>query len=274
MKEVPSALALLASAAGGLPEWQDGDLIAWLLILLLGVALGIGIAGLLLVVHFARQGRPLPQRRLRRAELVSAATRRTGSAVPMPTRWLAVQSTNAALVQDALGLRNPTPCSWEEGLSAAQDKRLFISPPIAGWIVVMGGNLPDPADDVDRLFKFLMDLSRRVGRVQYFSINRVVHHHAWADVTDGVVARAYAWAGRTLWNQGAMTSAESSLSMACLAYGETPDPVAFGQVDPMAANTERVCLLASRWSVDLSSIDARTLKQSHGVAGRVARSKA
>jgi hypothetical protein len=42
----------------------------------------------------------------------------------------------------------------------------------------------------------------------------------------------------------------------------------------MLVNTERVSLLASRWSVDPMSIDARMLKQNQGIAGQISRSRA
>src|SRR6185295_7557650 len=107
-----------------------------------------------------------------------------------------------------LRLNNPTPCSWEEGLARAQGHKLFISPPVGGWILVMGSDLPDPGDDVDKCFRFILDLSRKLGHVQYFSANRVVDHHSWAQAEQGRVLRAYAWAGRTVWHQGKMTRAE------------------------------------------------------------------
>ncbi len=37
---------------------------------------------------------------------------------------------------------------------------------------------------------------------------------------DGCVTRAYAWAGETIWNQGAKTLAENGLGMKCSGYGE------------------------------------------------------
>ena len=269
-----STLVVLGTATG-LPERQDSDLVAWLLILLLGVALGIGITGLLLVVHFARQGGRRPETRLRRSEFAVPHRRPSLSGVfPVPNRWLAIKSSNPVFVQTALGLHNPTPCSWEEGLTVAHNKKLFISPPINGWTLVIGANLPEPSEDVDKLYRFLLGLSRKVGQVQFFSVNRVVNHHAWVHASEGRVTRAYAWAGRTLWNQGRLTKAEADLSLKCFSYTDSAGTVDFGQPDPAALNTERVPLLAARWSVDPMSIDARMLKESHGIAGQMSRSKA
>ena len=44
--------------------------------------------------------------------------------------------------------------------------------------------------------------------------------------------------------------------------------------DPAVVNTERVPLLASRWSLDPTSIDARMLKENQGISGQLSRTKA
>ena len=190
-----------------------------------------------------------------------------------PFRWLAVRSANLHLVQAALGLRNPRPCSWEEGLTRSQDNKLFLSPPVDGWILVMGGGLPDPADDVDKCFRFIIELSRQIGQVQFFSLNRIVSHHAWVLADQGRVVRAYAWAGRTVWNQGKPTDAERRLQLCCFDYGEIPVRNDFTKLDPAAANTEKVPLLAARWSVDPMTVDARSLREGRGIAGKLSSSR-
>jgi hypothetical protein len=228
---------------------------------------------MLIVVHSLRRGRLASRMALRRSEFGVRERRFHPAAFAMPCRWLAIKGGNVHVVQAAIGLNNPTPCTWEEGLTVANEHKLFITPPIAGWILVMGTNLPEPSDDVDKCFRFLLDLSRKLGHVQYFSVNRVVNHHAWVHVDQGVVQRAYAWAGRTLWNQGRLTKAEMDLSLKCFDYTTTEERIEFGRVSPAVLNTERVPLLASRWSIDPSSIDFRMLKETQGIAGQLSRSK-
>jgi hypothetical protein len=269
-----SVTALLGEAAGGFPAMRDGELIAALLLVVLGIAFGVGVTCLLVVVHFLKRGRLVNRPRLRHAALLARERRVHTTMFNVPSRWLAVRSGNPQLVQAALGLNNPTPCSWEEGLTAAHEHKLFISPPIGGWVLVMGSNLPEPGDDVDRCFRFLMDLSRKLGQVQFFSLNRAVNHHAWVQAEFGTVRRAYAWAGRTLWNQGALTRAEIELGLKCHPYGEGEQRVDFGRPDPAALNTERLPLLAARWSLDPTSIDARVLRENQGIAGQLSRPKA
>jgi hypothetical protein len=265
---------VFADAGGGLSALRDNDLVAALLILLLGIVLVLGVACTLLVVHCLRKERVSKGRLARTAELLRRERRLQSPLLTIPARWLAVKSINPRAVQAALGLHNPRPCSWEEGVSAAEDQRLFISPPVRGWILVFGSNLPEPGEDVDKCFRFILDLSRKLGHVQFFSVNRVVNHHAWVLAESGVVHRAYAWAGRTLWNQGRKTRAEFDLALKCFDYGEGEDRIQFGRIDPTVVNTERLPLLASRWSLDPTSVDARLLKENQGIAGRLSRSRA
>jgi len=265
---------LLAEAVGGLSTMKDGDLIAALLLLVLGVALGIGVTCLLMVVHFLRKGRLANRLPPRKIDLLARERRLHAPIFNLPGRWLAIRSGNPQLVQAALGLNNPVPCSWEEGLSAAHEHKLFISPAIRGWVLVMGSHLPEPSDDVDWSFHFLMELSRKLGHVQFFSLNRAVNHHAWVNAEFGVVHRAYVWAGKTLWNQGAVSRAEIDLGLKCYHYGEGEERIDYGRPDPAALNTERLPLLASRWSLDPTSIDTRMLRENQGIAGQLSRSKA
>lgn len=238
-------------------------------LMLLGFALATAAAGVLVFLNWRhRRGRA-------RRKQSSDETRVWPDFLPVhhailsrPASWLVVRSKNLHAVETALGLHNPRPCTWSEGI--AGEKKLFISPPVNGWILVIGQGLPDAADDVDSCFRFLTNLSRRLGRVQFFSANSILKHHAWVWVENGRVMRAYAWAGQTLWNQGIKTSAELNLGVKCFDYLESPD-VVFGRPDVNGTNTDKVPLLAARWSLDPASIDERVFAHACGVAGEPSR---
>ena len=236
-----------------------------LLLILLGIVLG-GMAVMLMLVLHAR----------RRGVFLNAPARPSGlplfpSFTPSqvvfqhrPAAWLAIRSRNLHAVQTALGLHNPRPCTWLEGI--VREQKYFIAPPVNGWILVVGSGLPDASDDVDATFCFLLGLSRKLGQVQFFAANRVLGHHAWALLEAGRVVRAYVWAGQTQWNQGVKTRAELGLGLKCFRYFEGPEQLFFGKTDVIALNTEKVPLLAARWSLDPASIDERLLVGAHGIA--------
>ncbi len=183
-----------------------------------------------------------------------------------PARWLAIRSQNPQMIQTALSVHNSRACSWSDALATPFEPRLFISPPVNGWIVVMGCDLPDPADDIDECFKFLTSLSRKLGEVQFFSRNRAVAHHGWARVQDGEVLRAYVWAGETLWNQGALTDTERKLKFRCLTYTESSEVLGLAEREVLDSNTDRVARLAAAWSIDPSAVEGPML-ENKGIAG-------
>ena len=221
----------------------------------------------------ARRFEGLAGRRAGRLGLEAGPVRFQTALFDSPCRWLAIRTNQPVAVQAALNLHNPTTCSWEEGLAEAREHKLFISPPIGEWVLVVGPGLPDPAEDVDRCFHLLTRVSRKLGEVQFFSLNRVLQHHAWARLEAGRVVRAYAWAGHTLWNQGAMTRAENELLMRCFQYTETSGRTDFSRPAPVSFNAEKVALLAAHWSIDPTLIDERQFKTSRGIAGDLSETK-
>lgn len=250
--------------------------ITWLLMLIpFGIVLGTGIFFLFssirrrheknLFQQFNETNFPAPTG----TPEVSSAFR--PSLFEQPCRWLAVKGSNPAAVQAALDLHHPQPCSWAEGLVEAHEDRIFISPPISGWILVVGSGLPDPAEDVDRCYHFLANLSRKLGHVQFFNTSRVLYHHGWALMEKGHVFRAYAWAGETLWNQGQITAAEKELEIACFDYGS--DQNIFILKEALSLNAEKVNQLAARWSVDPNAISESDWNAARGIVGDFSHSK-
>lgn len=239
-----------------------GSLIPALLLALFLIAVLTGTTIMLLVLRWRRkQAEP--------NQSASPAFKENPIILPAismrrPTTWLAVRSRNVHVVQMALGLNNVQPCTWTEGL--AGEERLFVAPPVKGWVLIIGSNLPDPADDVDLCFRFLTGLSHKLGHVHYFKANRVLGHHAWVRVEAGRVVRGYAWAGKALWNQGAPTRAEGELGMRCFQYFESANQM-FDEFDLAAANVEKVSLLAARWSLDPGAVDEHLFEHAYGIAG-------
>lgn len=232
------------------------------LLLLFSIALSVGMGVVVLIVRHAAARR---RRRVEGRVYVPVAGPGPTYSLRCPGCWLAVKSRSAFAVQSALGLHNPKPCSWLQGL--AGEEKLFIAPPVRGWVLVMGSGLPEPSEDVDACFRFLLHLSRRLGQVQFFSASRVLQYHAWAKADSGRIVRAYAWAGKTIWNQGAVTYAERELGLKCFEYLDTFEPPHFGQPDLTSQNVDKVALLAARWSIDPGRLDPRFLQMERGIAG-------
>ena len=149
-----------------------------LLLLLLSIALSVGMGIVILVFH---------RRAASQREDSSGAGHPDAGRTSFlaPSCWLAIKSRNTHAVQVALGLHNAKPCSWIQGL--AGEEKLFIAPPVKGWILVMGSGLQEADADVDVCFRFLLELSRRLGQVQFFSTNRVSIRTPGSGLTAGTL---------------------------------------------------------------------------------------
>src|SRR5271165_2594366 len=94
------------------------------LLLVVSIALSVGLGIMILVIR--RFGsRP---KRAQNGERVPPGSTEHGFALRWPGCWLAIKSRSSLAVQSALGLHNPKPCSWIQGL--AGEGKLFIAPPV------------------------------------------------------------------------------------------------------------------------------------------------
>ncbi len=251
---------------------QDHAAIILLLLALLGTVLLIGALLTIVVRRYLRARRAARAGRRTPAEFRGDRLFQS-SVFQCPNRWVAIKSANLQAVQAALGLHNPTPCSWADGMARVGDQKLFVSPPVNGWVLVVGPLLPEPSEDVDVCFRFLQRLSRELGEVQFFSVNRAVGHHAWARFERGRAVRGYAWAGETLWNQGRKTWAERKLGLRCYDYCEGDARNNFAQPERNRVNVENLFVLAALWSLDPSSIDDSALTDVLGITGDLSRAR-
>jgi hypothetical protein len=263
MAQGTSIQSVPAAPADALPSRSD-DIIVVLLIAMVVAVLSC-VAVLRAVARRELSRRAEMPRRLR-------TTAVSASVFAAPSRWLAIRCQNPHLIQSVLDVQHVRACSWTDALATPFEPRLFISPPVNGWVLVLGCDLPDPADDIDACYKFLGNLSHKLGEVQFFSRNRAVSHHGWARLDSGKVLRAYMWAGETLWNQGSATDAERELKLRCLSYTETADVLGLAEREVLAQNTERVSRLAAAWSIDPTSLDGQVL-EAQGIAGDLLHSR-
>lgn len=141
------------------------------------------------------------------------------------TSWFAVKASDPASVLDTLEFGEATPANWSSGLAAtyghSQDSEawVFVSPPIGGWVLVVGSWLPYPTNeihhDIGKKFDLLFSrLMRRFEDVQFFGSHRVVEFAAWARALNGKPLRIFAWTGSegaVLANIGEQTAEEAKL---------------------------------------------------------------
>src|SRR5258708_17046432 len=81
--------------------------------------------------------------------------------------WFAVKASNPASVFNALEFGETTPANWASGLATVYgDQWVFASPPVSGWILVVGLSLPYPTVEThdDSAKRFYVLFSRLIQR--------------------------------------------------------------------------------------------------------------
>jgi hypothetical protein len=134
-------------------------------------------------------------------------------------QWVAVRARQAQEVAIVLGLKDVRPSTWQEGIERSYERspslewlEVFVSPPISGWTLAVGGLTALPHADRPDWLPWLGDLSERLDHVHYFGTLRIVDYVAWAMAERGQVVRAYGYVdGRTLVDVGGQTPEEAAL---------------------------------------------------------------
>ena len=178
--------------------------------------------------------------------------------------WIAVRSRDAEAVLEALGIAEAEPCNWQSGIGTVYDADLgnnhvFMSPPINGWIFVVGLALPHPVSRAfaDKTMPLLEQLGQRFVEVQYFFTYPPIDLFAWARLLEGRVVRAFAITDSGIvWNRGRITKEERALGLKLFEFrgvrgrkGDAGGPIIFYPTE------EHVLHLAKRWSLDPTRLD-------------------
>lgn len=164
--------------------------------------------------------------------------------------WITVRSQVIEEVVDSIGLVHPTPANWQEGIESAYvGKKVFVAPPINGWIAIVGfgtGDFTHP-DPVSLSMRRIESASKRFQSSCSFATQRVIEYHHWMRAEDGRVTRCFAYLGErgeTISNAGPVTSAERTLR-----FGNQPP-------DQWVPNEDDVMKIAGAWSYDPSKLNS------------------
>jgi hypothetical protein len=178
--------------------------------------------------------------------------------------WLALETRDTEAAASALGLREARPATWAEGIDAASELSVFVTPPLGDWTLAVGAAL-FPPDRVEGFVKPLLEwLSGQFGDAQYFSTHRDVELHVWARGRQGRLVRGYGWLGEkalTLWDEGGLTKEERFLG---LSFFEGRSPAG------TSPDENFVMQLANLWSIDPTSLDEEFKEPVLGLQGSVA----
>lgn len=185
--------------------------------------------------------------------------------------WLAIRSSDASAVADALGLTSVREAAWEEAFAAIDSREsdppflAFVTPPIDGWTLVALGHGLEQDDAGGRLD--FASLSRRFGEVQKFASHRVVDYHEWQRWVAGEPVRRYLWIGESgeiPFDEGEPAAAEGNILRLANLADEEWDEYEF-------PDEETVMAVAAEWSIDPTTIAERSAVDGTGLLGEIDR---
>lgn len=215
-------------------------------------------------------------RRNRRLRMENAEEMRTDSMIDgtpdepigfgYKCKWLAIRGDSPQLVAHALGAEAVQACNWKSAAKAIYGeggRRVFISPPIHGWVLIAGNALPtlDVAERADQATSLMKTLGRTFEDVQYFATHRVVGYHAWARVLRGEIVRCFAYLGERgeiLYESGVPDVVEQALRKTN--REEWKDESA-----EFSPSEDDVMAMAGAWSIDPTQLEDLGLPASAGL---------
>lgn len=168
--------------------------------------------------------------------------------------WLAVPGYKPSEVIAALRLADIEPANWTAGLTQAYstDDKVFVSPVLDGWVLVIGKTLWRKADmnrsaeNID----WLKDVGRMFGNACFFSSMKGLGNHGWVGIRDGEIARAYGYSGELqelIWLVGEPTEEEIAINPG---FASEVQERSRGDFRPIIPDEKMVLELATRWSID------------------------
>lgn len=135
--------------------------------------------------------------------------------------WIAIKTDDTEKVLATLDLNEIEPTNWRSGVGTVYHKelgenRIFVSPPVNGWIFVVGLAIPHPIGErfADKWTPLMEELAREFSDVQYFFSYPSIDFYGWARVIKGRISRAVAIGDEgVIMRRGRTTKEEKGLGL-------------------------------------------------------------
>jgi hypothetical protein len=191
--------------------------------------------------------------------------------------WIAVKTNNKEKVAEILGLKETHPENWKKGIEEAYNDKVFITPQIGEWTLVVGyglagKNSKNELDEANSYKDKINKLSKEFGEAQFFATHRVTEYHLWAKSLSGQTVRIYSYVGEKGENiliEGQPTTVENKYKLVNTFSKEAKDEKYFDRNDLVVPDEELVMKIAANWSVDPSTLEGRKdIKPGLGIIGQ------
>ncbi len=161
------------------------------------------------------------------------------------TSWICVKCDSSEQVIDALGLKKAVRSNWEFGLSQTRD-RVFVSPPLDGYVLAVGYNTFGFMRSVNEELDALKVIAAKFDEVQCYASHRVSDFYAWAKFVKGELVRGYVFGEGVSLNEGKLTTEEEKLGFDSIIQGNGEDDCESVEFP----DEENVVEIAAAWGID------------------------
>lgn len=190
--------------------------------------------------------------------------------------WLAVKGGETEPMLEALGLTDPQPVTWPQGIGAvcgdcwdfdanlnAPMSRVYVTPQVAGWRLAIGGWLamgPAQEESINaytKIAEYCRRLSAGYGEAHAFMSQGRMDCYGWILARDGRVVRTYVWDGVEDVNEGTPTPPELRMRTATNDGGRSWQP-----------SESAVMAMAAEYSIDPRAFTPETPWSGSGVLAK------
>lgn len=187
--------------------------------------------------------------------------------------WIAIKTDNKKRIAEILELKNIQTSNWKSGIESAYNNRIFITPLIGEWTLVVGMKLVNgQLEDINKLEKILNKLSLEFGESQSFGTHRVVEYHHWIKSMNGKIIRTYSYIGESGKNIkvfGELIEPEIGLNLINTFSKEAESDKYWEREDLVYADEELVMKIAKNWSINPTKLSERKdIKKELGLVGK------
>jgi hypothetical protein len=241
---------------------------------------------------------------LKPLKISDAAAEKFSSVPDMPVNfgykcsWLSVRTFDQKGLGLALSFKNLQPINWKEGVDKGYDyidtkkldmalssknfkkavdkavsSKIFISPPIDGWMLAICGKIPLVDHSSEDIFikdlkSILIKLSSELGEAQYFASNRVSSYYCWCCAKNGRINRLYYYSDGTMLCEGEPIGLEKELKLLKPSDLDPENDVDLDDESIAWPDEELVLKIAGSWSINPATLsDRKDLQPSAGLYG-------
>jgi len=191
--------------------------------------------------------------------------------------WIAVKTNDKAKIAEILEIKNGKPCNWKYGIEQAYQDKVFITPQVGQWTLIVGWGLTSfsfksELEEVRSFTGKIDKLSKEFGEAQFFVTHRVSDYQLWAKSISGKTTRLYCFLGEKGENiaiEGEPTEIEKKFKLVNTFSKEAKDENYLERTDILSPDEEFVMKIAANWSIDPTTLNQRKdIAKDLGILGR------